>query len=63
MAQYTVTYAVDARFTAYVEASSLEEAKEAAKLKWWDAAIGDLEIVGSKLGSVQDEHDNFLYEA
>ena len=47
--KYYVDFAVIGRYTAEVEAGSVEEAKELAKHKWENADFGELEDENGKL--------------
>lgn len=55
---YYVTYAVDGRFTAEVEADSIEEAKAKAESKYYDADFGQLECIDSYPVNCEDEEGN-----
>ena len=57
--KYYVDFIVTGRYTAEVEADSIEEAKELAKHKWENADFGELEDVGEyscEYGNVEDEN-------
>lgn len=55
---YYVTYAIDGRYTAEVEADSIEEAKKKAEEKYYDADFGDLECVDAYPVNCEDEDGN-----
>lgn len=59
---YWATFAVDARYTAKVEAKDLEEAKSLAEFAFSECDIGDLESVGARLVMIEDEKGNYVYE-
>ena len=57
--KYYVDFIATGRYTAEVEADSVEEAKELAKHKWENADFGELEDVGEygcEYGTVEDEN-------
>ena len=61
--KYYVDFIVTGRYTAEVEADSIEEAKELAKHKWENADFGELEDVGeyeSELSIIEDENGNLF---
>lgn len=60
--KYYVKFKVEGRYTAEVEADSVEEAKEKAKLVVFDADFGVIEDVDYEPISVEDENDNFVWE-
>lgn len=66
MAKYYVTYRIEGRYTAEVEASSLEEAREKAESEYENADFDELEDVGECGGteqiSVEDEEGNIVWE-
>lgn len=55
---YYVTYAVDGRFTAEVEADSIEEAKAKAEYQYYDANFGQLECIDAYPVNCEDEEGN-----
>ena len=60
--KYYVTYKIDARYIAEVEADTLEEAMEKAESEYMDADFGvAAEIDGEKI-IVEDENGNFVWE-
>lgn len=59
--KYYVTYAVDARFVAKVEADSIEEAMEKAEVEYMDDDFGDIDdVVDVEIVTVEDEKGNYL---
>jgi len=61
--KYYVDFIVTGRYTAEVEADSIEEAKELAKHKWENADFGELEDVGEygcEYGTIEDENGNLF---
>ena len=59
---YYVTYKIDARFIAEVEADSVEEAKEKAAEQFSDADFGKAEDIDGEPIIVEDEKGNFIWE-
>ncbi len=62
---YCVGYRVEGRYYAYVEAESVEEARELAQESFYDANFGELEDIGdcdTKQINVSDEQGNILWE-
>ena len=62
---YCVGYRVEGRYYAYVEAESVEEARELAQRKFYDANFGELEDIGdcdTKQINVSDEQGDILWE-
>nr|MBQ4458429.1 hypothetical protein [Clostridia bacterium] len=59
---YYVTYKIDARFIAEVEAGSLEEAKSKAAEKFSDADFGKAEDIDGEPIIVEDERGNYVWE-
>lgn len=63
--KYCVGYKVEGRFYAYVEAKSVNEARELAKNEFYDADFGVLEDIGdcdTEQINVADEDGNILWE-
>ena len=60
---YWVTFRVDARYIAKVEAESVEDAKRKAMDLYNDCDIGDFEDTDGKPIIVEDEDGNFVWEA
>ena len=63
MKKYFVTFRVDARFTTEVDAETLKDAMEQARLNFSEANFGDAEDIDGDPVSVTDEDDNFVWEA
>ena len=62
---YCVGYRVEGRYYAYVEAESMEEARELAQGSFYDANFGELEDIGdcdTRQINVSDEQGNILWE-
>ena len=60
--KYYVTYYVDARYVAEVEADNLEEAKVKAEECYLDADFGVAESIDGEIVIVEDEDGNYVYE-
>ena len=60
--KYYVTYKVEARYIAEVEADSLEEARKRSNEKFSDANFGDAEDIDGEDIIVEDEDGNFIWE-
>ena len=60
--KYYVTYRIDARYIAEVEADSLEEAKRKADEKCCDADFGAAQDIDGEPIIVEDENGNFVWE-
>ena len=60
--KYYVTYRIDARYIAEVEADSLEEAKRKADEEWCDADFGAAQDIDGEPIIVEDENGNFVWE-
>ena len=60
--RYYVTLRVDARYTAEVEASDIEEAKVLANQEFWNANLNELETVEYEPVIIEDEEGNYLWE-
>lgn len=66
MAKYYVTYKIEGRYVAEVEADSLEEARKEAESEYGSADFGELEDVGAcgdaKQICVETEHGDIVWE-
>ena len=60
--KYYVTYKVEARYIAEVEANSLEEAMDKAEAEYVDADFGEAEDIDGEAIIVEDESGNFVWE-
>lgn len=60
--KYYVTYKIDARYVAEVEADSLEEAMEKAEEEYIDADFGVTEAIDGEQIIVEDENGNYIWE-
>ena len=59
---YFVTYKIEARFIAAVDADSIEEAKREARLRYEAADFGETESICGEPIIVEDEDGNYLWE-
>ena len=60
--KYYVTYKIDARYIAEVEANDLNEAMIIAKGKYYDADFGEATDIEGEEIFVEDENGNFIWE-
>ena len=60
--KYYVTYRIEARYVAEVEADSLEEAMDKAEAEYIDADFGEAEDISGHEVLVEDEKGNYLWE-
>jgi hypothetical protein len=60
--RYYVTYKVEARYIAEVEADSLEEAMKKAESKYYDADFGLARDIDGEAIMVEDENGNYVWE-
>lgn len=60
--KYYVTYKIDARYVAEVEADNLDDAKAKAEEKFVDADFGVATDIDGEDIIVEDEHGNFIWE-
>lgn len=60
--KYYVTYRIDARYIAEVEADSFEEAKRKADEEWCDADFGAAQDIDGEPIIVEDQDGNFVWE-
>ena len=60
--KYYVTYKVEARYVAEVEADSIEEAKEKAESEYIGADFGVAEDIQGEAIIVEDENGNYVWE-
>lgn len=59
---YYVTFAVDARFVAKIEANDIEEAIDSATDRFCDADFGEADDIEGDAVIVEDESCNFVWE-
>lgn len=62
MTKYYVSYKVEAKYTAEVEAENLEDAKKKAESDFFDANFGEAFDIDGETIYVEDEEGNFLWE-
>lgn len=60
--KYYVTYKIDARYVAVVEADSLEEAMKKAEYEYYDADFGVARDIDGEAIMVEDENGNYIFE-
>ena len=60
--KYYVTYKIDARYVAEVEADSIEEAKEKAAADFCDADFGCATDIDGTDILIEDENGNYVWE-
>lgn len=60
--KYYITYKIDARYIAEVEADNLEEAMEKAESEYMDADFGVAEDIDGEQIIVEDENGNYVWE-
>lgn len=60
--RYYVTYKIDAKYEAFVDAETIEEAKEKAKEKYWNANFGECHHIKGERIYVEDENGNIFRE-
>jgi phosphomannomutase len=60
--KYYVTYKIEARYIAEVEAENLEEAMEKAESEYIDADFGAAEDIDGEAIIVEDENGNYVWE-
>ena len=59
---YYVTFKIDARFVAGVEADTLEEARKKAKEAFTDVDFGEATDIDGEAIIVEDERGNYVWE-
>ena len=59
---FYVTFRVDARFIAVVNADDVETALEEAEQRFFDADFGEAECIDGKAIIVEDQNGNFVWE-
>lgn len=60
--KYWVTYKIDARYIAEVDAESVEESLEKAQDKYLDADFGACKDIEGQAIAVADNYDNIVWE-
>ena len=60
--KFYVTFKIDARYVAEVEASNVEEAKKKASEAFSDADFGAAEDIDGEVIVVEDENGNYVWE-
>ena len=60
--KYYVTYKIDARYIAEVEAENIEEAKQKAEVKFLDADFGEAEDIDGEAIIVEDNNGDYVWE-
>ena len=60
--KYYVTYRIEARYIAEVEANTLEEAMKKAEYKYYDADFGLARDIEGEAIIAEDENGNYVYE-
>lgn len=59
---YYVTYKVEARYIAKVEANNIKEALDKANNKYIDADFGEAEDIDGEAIIIEDENGNYVWE-
>ena len=62
MRKYYVTFRVEARYVAEVEAENLEDALKEAEAQYIDADFGEARDIDGEKILAEDEDGNFLWE-
>jgi phosphomannomutase len=60
--KYYVTYKVEARYIAEVEADNLEEAMKRGQYEYFDADFGVARDIDAEAIMVEDENGNYVWE-
>ena len=60
--KYYITYKIEARYVAEVEADNLKQAMKKAESEYLDADFGEAEDIDGEMIAVEDEKGNFVYE-
>ena len=60
--KYYVTYRIDARYIAEVDADSLEDAMMKSADEWCSADFGVAEDIDGEVVVVEDENGNYIFE-
>lgn len=59
---YYVTFKIDARYVAEVEANDIDEARDKALDKYIDADFGEAHDIDAEPIIVEDENGNYVWE-
>lgn len=60
--KYYITYKIEARYVAEVEADNLEQAMKKAESEYLDADFGEAEDIDGEMIAVEDEKGNFVWK-
>lgn len=60
--KYYVTFALDARYIAEIEADNLEDAMKKADEEYMNADFGTAQDIDGKKVTVEDEDGNYVWE-
>lgn len=60
--KYYVTYKIDARYIAEVEAENIEDAKKKAEDKFMDADFGKAEDIDGEQIIIEDNNGDYVWE-
>ena len=60
--RYYITYKIEARYVAEVEADNLKQAMKKAESEYLDADFGEAGDIDGEMIVVEDEKGNFVYE-
>lgn len=60
--RYYVTYRIDARYVAEVEADSIEQAMQEATLEYYDADFGIASDIDAEMVIIEDQDGRFVWE-
>jgi hypothetical protein len=60
--EYYVTYKIEARYVAAVEAESLEEARKKAEEMYENTDFGEMECIAGDQIMIEDEDGNYVWE-
>ena len=60
--KYYITYKIEARYVAEVEADNLKQAMKKAESEYLDADFGEAGDIDGEMIVVEDEKENFVYE-
>ena len=60
--KYYITYKIESRYVAEVEADNLEQAMKKAESEYLDADFGEAEDIDGEMIAVEDEKRNLVWE-